>query len=148
MLCPKCHHPETKVVDSRPEREGRSIRRRRVCENCEFRFSTSERLITGNFMVKKRDGALEPFSAEKLENSIRVACGKRPVSGEQIAEMVRELSENWASQQEVESEAIGKAVMEALKEIDHVAFIRFASVYRQFKDVDEFKREISGLFEG
>jgi transcriptional repressor NrdR len=99
-------------------------------------------------MVKKRDGALEPFSAEKLENSIRVACGKRPVSGEQIAEMVRELSENWASQQEVESEAIGKAVMEALKEIDHVAFIRFASVYRQFKDVDEFKREISGLFEG
>ncbi|QQS59027.1 transcriptional repressor NrdR [Candidatus Peregrinibacteria bacterium] len=145
MQCPRCHHSETKVIDSRPEREGRSIRRRRECEKCEFRFSTLERVITGNLIIKKRDGETEAFSAEKLEKSIRVACGKRPISRDQIREMVNELSENWAGQNEVQSSEIGEAVMNVLKKIDHIAYIRFASVYRKFKDVEEFKKEISEL---
>lgn len=145
MQCPRCHHSDTKVIDSRPEREGRSIRRRRECEKCEFRFSTLERVVTGNLIVRKRDDETESFSAEKLEKSIRVACGKRPISRDQIREMVSELSENWAGQQEVQSSEIGESVMSSLKKLDHIAYIRFASVYRKFKDVEEFKKEISEL---
>lgn len=145
MQCPRCHHSDTKVIDSRPEREGRSIRRRRECEKCEFRFSTLERVVTGNLIVRKRDDETESFSAEKLEKSIRVACGKRPISRDQIREIVSELSENWAGQQEVQSSEIGESVMSSLKKLDHIAYIRFASVYRKFKDVEEFKKEISEL---
>lgn len=147
MKCPKCRNSDTKVVDSRPEREGRSVRRRRECETCGFRFSTMERVIAGNLMVKKRDGLTENFSPEKLEESIAVACGKRPISRDQIKEIVRELTEEWAGESEISSDMIGEGIMEALKKLDHVAYIRFASVYRKFKDVDEFKQEISGLLE-
>jgi len=146
MQCPKCHHSDTKVIDSRPEREGRTIRRRRECDNCEFRFSTVERISMGNLMVKKTNGVIEKFSPEKLEQSISVACGKRPISKDQIREIVQELAENWASKSEVSSKEVGSAVMEALRNLDHIAYIRFASVYRQFKDVEEFKKEIAGLF--
>ena len=147
MLCPKCHHTDTKVIDSRPEREGRSIRRRRECEQCNFRFSTVERVSTGNLMVIKRDGTEEKFSPEKLEASILVACGKRPISRDRVREIVSDLAETWSGQSEVSSEEIGNAVMRQLKKLDHIAYIRFASVYRQFKDIDEFKKEITGLFE-
>ncbi len=147
MLCPKCHHTDTKVIDSRPEREGRSIRRRRECEQCGFRFSTVERISTGSLLVIKRDGTEEKFSPEKLEASIMVACGKRPISRDRVREIVSDLAEAWASHSEIGSEEIGSAVMEALKNLDHIAYIRFASVYRQFKDIDEFKKEITGLFE-
>lgn len=146
MLCPKCRNDDTKVIDSRPEREGRSIRRRRECEKCGFRFSTTERVFMGNLSVRKSDGMREKFSPEKLEHSISMACGKRPISKDQIREIVRELTENWVSKSEISSKEIGEAVMKALKNLDHVAYIRFASVYRQFKDVEEFKEEISGLF--
>lgn len=145
MLCPKCHHQDTRVIDSRPEREGRTIRRRRECDKCGFRFSTVERISMGGLLVRKKDNETEKFSAEKLEQSISVACGKRPISKDQIREVVQELSENWTSKSEVTSSDIGEAVMDALKKIDHVAYIRFASVYRRFKDVDEFKKEIAGL---
>ncbi len=147
MLCPKCHHSDTKVIDSRPEREGRAIRRRRECDKCGFRFSTTERISTGNLLVKKSSGITEKYSSEKLAQSISVACGKRPISKDQIKEVVRELSEDWAGQPEITSKEIGLRVMEALKKLDQIAYIRFASVYRKFKDVDEFKQEISGLFE-
>ncbi len=147
MICPKCHHPDTKVVDSRPEREGRSIRRRRECEKCNFRFSTVERVSTGNLMVIKRDGTEEKFSPEKLEASIMIACGKRPISRDRVREVVSDLAEGWASHTEISSEEIGATVMAALKDLDHIAYIRFASVYRQFKDIDEFKKEITGLFD-
>ncbi len=147
MICPKCHHPDTKVIDSRPEREGRSIRRRRECEKCNFRFSTVEKVSTGNLIVIKRDGTEEKFSPEKLEASIMIACGKRPISRDRVREVVSDLSETWASHNEVSSEEIGATVMAALKDLDHIAYIRFASVYRQFKDIDEFKREITGLFD-
>jgi transcriptional repressor NrdR len=99
----------------------------------------------GGLLVRKKNKETEKFSPEKLEQSISVACGKRPISQDQIREVVQELSENWASKSEVTSSEIGEAVMDALKEIDHVAYIRFASVYRRFKDVDEFKKEIAGL---
>jgi transcriptional repressor NrdR len=145
MQCPKCHHQDTRVIDSRPEREGRTIRRRRECDKCGFRFSTVERISMGGLLVRKKNKETEKFSPEKLEQSISVACGKRPISQDQIREVVQELSENWASKSEVTSSEIGEAVMDALKEIDHVAYIRFASVYRRFKDVDEFKKEIAGL---
>lgn len=146
MQCPKCHHSETKVIDSRPEREGRSIRRRRECEKCGFRFSTVERVSTGNLIVIKRDGTEEKFSPEKLEASILVACGKRPISRDRIREIVSDLTEAWASHSELSSQEIGEAVMEELKKLDQIAYIRFASVYRKFKDIEEFKKEITGLF--
>jgi transcriptional repressor NrdR len=128
MQCPKCHHQDTRVIDSRPEREGRTIRRRRECDKCGFRFSTVERISMGGLLVRKKNKETEKFSPEKLEQSISVACGKRPISQDQIREVVQELSENWASKSEVTSSEIGEAVMDALKEIDHVAYIRFASV--------------------
>jgi len=146
MLCPKCHNTDTKVIDSRSEREGRSIRRRRECEQCGFRFSTTERVVMGNVSVRKNDGRIEAFSPKKLEHSITMACGKRPISQDAIREMVREMTEKWVSKQEVTSKEIGAAVMDALRQLDHIAYIRFASVYRQFKDVEEFKKEISELF--
>lgn len=147
MQCPKCHHEDTKVIDSRPEREGRSIRRRRECEKCGFRFSTIERIATGNLLVIKRNGEREKFSPEKLEESILVACGKRPISRDAVREMVNDLMENWASLNEISSTKIGETVMEALKKIDHVAYIRFASVYREFKDIGEFEEEVANLME-
>lgn len=145
MLCPKCNHIDSKVIDSRPEKEGRFIRRRRECESCSFRFSTMEKIVLGNFLVVKSDEKKEDFSLEKLTKSILLACGKRPVSENQIREMVRGLAEKWMARSEVSSKEIGETVMNLLKEIDHIAYIRFASVYRRFKDVEEFKQEISQL---
>lgn len=147
MICPKCQHPNTRVIDSRPEREGRSIRRRRECENCDFRFTTIEKVVMGSLLVVKRNGTKENFSPKKLEKSISVACGKRPISIDQIREFVEEITENWTSLSEISTEEMGEDIMKALKKLDQIAYIRFASVYRKFKDVDEFKNEISGLLE-
>lgn len=146
MHCPKCKATDTKVVDSRVTEGGRVIRRRRVCEKCENRFTTFERAAMGNLMVKKKDGTYEIYSRSKLEQGIWLACGKRPVTKEQIDEMVNDLEDKWASNKKtVESRTIGNDVTEALKKLDHIAYIRFASVYRSFKDVDEFKEELNKL---
>ncbi len=146
MKCPKCNKLDTKVIDSRLSEDNRSIRRRRECESCSRRFTTFERLEMGNLVVKKRDGTFEPYNRSKLENGIWIACGKRPVSQEQIDKMINKLEEAWSSNKKsVTSEKIGNDIMAELKKLDHIAYIRFASVYRSFKDVDEFKKEISKL---
>ena len=146
MICPKCKHKSTSVVDSREANEGRSIRRRRECEKCDHRFTTFEKLETANFIVIKKDGSRESYDREKVEKGIWRACEKRPVTQEQISRMLDHLEEVWSgSGKEVPSEIVGRDVMHALKVIDEVSYIRFASVYRQFKDVDEFKQELNRL---
>ncbi len=146
MKCPKCKNLETKVVDSRLADNGKAIRRRRECEKCSRRFTTFERLEMSNLMVKKKDGTFEPYSRTKLENGIWIACGKRPVTKEQIDKMVNKLESKWsANKKEVSSVTIGNDLIDALKKLDHIAYIRFASVYRSFKDVDEFKEELTKL---
>jgi transcriptional repressor NrdR len=147
MICPKCKHNNTRVVDSRDANEGRSIRRRRECEKCNYRFTTFEKVETANFIVVKKDGARESYDREKLERGVWKACEKRPVTQDQISKMLSKLEEIWSSSgKEVASEIIGRDVMHALKVIDEVAYIRFASVYRQFKDVETFKKEMEKLF--
>lgn len=146
MKCIKCKNTDTKVVDSRLTEDGKAIRRRRECEKCGSRFTTFERTEMSNLLVKKKDGSFEPYSREKLERGIWIACGKRPVTELQVEDMVMDLEEKWrANKKTVASQTIGEDVMKGLKKLDHIAYIRFASVYRSFKDVDEFKEELSKL---
>jgi transcriptional repressor NrdR len=146
MQCPKCKNPDTKVIDSRLAEQGRVIRRRRECEKCGRRFTTFERLEMENMLVKKKDGSLEPYSRTKVEKGIWIACGKRPVTQAQVDGMIDKLEEKWSMNKKgVSSQTIGNDIMEALKKLDHIAYIRFASVYRSFKDVEEFKEELSKL---
>lgn len=148
MICPKCKHKNTKVVDSRDANEGRTIRRRRECEACQHRFTTFEKLETANFIVVKKDGSRESYDRSKVERGIWRACEKRPVTEEQISGMLDKLEEIWsASGKEVQGEVIGRDVMHSLKMIDEVSYIRFASVYRQFKDVESFKKELQKLLD-
>ena len=144
MLCPYCSHPEDKVLDSRPAREGRAIRRRRECLKCAQRFTTYEEILRDELMVLKRDGRSEEFSRQKLVNGIVRACRKRPITIIQIEAMADALIERIEKQyeREVPSQIVGEWVMAALRGIDHVAFIRFASVYRRFEDVQQFLNEI------
>ena len=141
MKCSVCGYENSKVIDSRTTDEGRSIRRRRECEKCAFRFTTFERLQSANLLVEKRDGTAEPYDREKLEKGILIACGKRPVSMTAIREQLSQLEEKWGREQIVRSDTIGEAVIEMLLELDHVAFLRFASVYREVEDIDTFKKE-------
>lgn len=147
MYCMKCKAPDTRVVDSRITENGRVIRRRRDCEKCDNRFTTFERAAVGSLMVKKKDGTYEIYNRNKLEQGIWLACGKRPVTQEQIDELINELEEKWANKKTVSSQIIGQSVTDALKKLDHIAYIRFASVYRSFKDVDEFKEELNKLLQ-
>lgn len=134
------------MVDSREANEGRLIRRRRECEKCKYRFTTFEKVETANFIVVKKDGSREAYDRSKVERGIWKACEKRPVTKEQIDTMLSRLEEVWsASGKEVSGEVIGRDVMYALKVIDEVSYIRFASVYRQFKDVETFKEELNKL---
>ena len=148
MICPKCKGKNTSVVDSREANEGRSIRRRRECEKCEHRFTTFEKVETANFIVIKKDGSRESYDRSKVERGVWRACEKRPVTQEQISNMLDRLEEVWSSSgKEVSGEIIGRDVMHALKMIDEVSYIRFASVYRQFKDVESFKQELQKLLD-
>jgi transcriptional repressor NrdR len=147
MRCPRCKSEDTAVIDSRLTEEGRAVRRRRECPKCDHRFTTFERQELSTFIVVKRDGTREPYSRTKLERGVWVACTKRPVSQKDIDTMLNALEEKWGkNKQEVESTTIGKDVMQALAKIDKVAYIRFASVHREFKDVEEFKNELGKLF--
>lgn len=147
MRCPKCTSIEDKVVDSRITKEGNTIRRRRECAECGYRFSTIENLVRDGMVVIKRDGRREDFDREKLLRAARSACHKRPVDAEQLAMLVDDvldvLEANYES--ETPSSAIGDAVMHRLKKIDQVAYVRFASVYKEFRDVAEFVDEIKGM---
>ncbi len=146
MKCPSCTFEDSKVIDSRTSDGGGAIRRRRECPKCSFRFTTFERMQTTNLMVEKKDGSAEAYDREKLERGILVACGKRPVSIEKIREKLSELEEKWAGEKIISSQTIGEDIVEMLRQLDDVAFIRFASVYKEFKDVETFKKEISNIF--
>lgn len=146
MYCPHCKFETTSVIDSRLAEDGRAIRRRRECEKCGHRFTTFERQELSTLIVIKRDGTREPYSRSKLERGIWLACTKRPISQEDIDSMLNKLEEKWGSnKKEVASTTIGTDVMKALQKLDKVAYIRFASVHREFKDVEEFKVAMNKL---
>ncbi len=147
MRCPKCTSIEDKVIDSRIGKEGNTIRRRRECLECGHRFTTTEALVRDGLTVIKRDGRRENFNREKLNHAVRAACHKRPVDAEQITMLVEDVIDVIEAQYESEipSQTIGDAVMQRLRRIDQVAYVRFASVYKEFRDVTEFVDEISSL---
>ena len=147
MRCPKCTSIEDKVIDSRISKEGSTIRRRRECMECGNRFTTTEMLVREDLVVIKRDGRREDFDREKLVRATRAACHKRPVDVEQITMLVEDVIDILEAQfeSEIPSRAIGDAVMERLRRIDQVAYVRFASIYKQFRDVAEFMQEINAL---
>ena len=143
MKCPFCNNLDTKVVDSRAMDEKNVIRRRRHCEECEKRFTTYERIENVPIIVIKSNGDRETFDRDKLFGGIMKSCNKRPISLTQIEQIVDEI-ENSADR-EISSKALGEMVMDKLKNVDQVAYVRFASVYRQFKDIDTFMNELSKL---
>ena len=149
MKCPFCQHPDTKVIDSRLGKEGNIIRRRRECASCVRRFTTFERVEETLPLVIKKDGRREMFDRQKIIAGIQRACEKRPVSIETIERIVDglELSFQECAEKEIDSSRIGEAVMQALHDIDQVAYVRFASVYRQFKDLNEFLIELKDLLQ-
>ncbi|KGP71727.1 transcriptional regulator NrdR [Pontibacillus yanchengensis] len=147
MKCPNCSYKSTKVLDSRPVEEGKSIRRRRECEQCDFRFTTFERIEEVPLIIVKKEGTREEFSREKLMRGLIRACEKRPVAVEELenitGDIERELRNRGVS--EVQSKEIGEMVMDRLATVDEVAYVRFASVYRQFKDINVFLDELKDL---
>lgn len=147
MRCPKCTSIEDKVIDSRISREGSTIRRRRECLECGYRYSTTENLVRDGIVVLKRDGRREDFDRDKLVRAVRAACHKRPVDAEQIAMLIEDLLDALEAQfeREIPTRAIGEGVMQRLRHVDQVAYVRFASVYKEFRDVAEFVDEISSL---
>ena len=148
MKCPNCQYDDTKVLDSRPVDEGSAIRRRRQCEKCEFRFSTYEEIEILDLTVIKKDGSKQAFSKEKLERSIRLPLDKRPTTDEAFRKLVGSIEieiQRKADSGQIGSAEIGEIVMKKLKRADKVAYIRFAAVYRQFEDVEEFKAELQKL---
>ena len=147
MRCPKCGCQDDKVIDSRASREGATIRRRRQCVGCGFRFTTYEEIERGGLVVLKRDGRREEFSREKLLSGIRKACQKRPVSPKLIEDLLErivvEVTDRY--EREVSAEVIGKLVMDGLRLVDEVAYVRFASVYRRFQEATDFVHEVKKL---
>ena len=147
MRCPHCGELEDKVIDSRSSKDGSVIRRRRECLQCSDRFTTYEQVENPSLSVVKNDGRREPFDREKLTKGIRIACIKRPISSAQIDEVVRRIEDqlNHDFNKEVPSHDVGERVMQELKALDEVAYVRFASVYRKFRDKTEFISELDGL---
>jgi transcriptional repressor NrdR len=149
MKCPYCSHLESKVVDSRPSDEGASIRRRRECLECHKRFTTYETMESLPLVVIKKDGSRQTFDKTKLLNGMIRACEKRPVSFSTLEEIANEIEQVLQNEmdREIPSARIGELVMDRLKNVDEVAYVRFASVYRQFKDISTFMAELSKLLE-
>ncbi len=147
MRCQFCGSPDSRVVDSRPADDGNTIRRRRVCSNCGRRFTTYEKVETPQILVIKKDNSRELFDAQKVRNGIIAACHKRPVTAAQIEKMVNSVEQLAANsmQEEITTRQIGEMVMEELRKLDEVAYIRFASVYRQFTDIPSFMNELNRL---
>ncbi|HCO19117.1 MAG TPA: transcriptional regulator NrdR [Tissierellales bacterium] len=149
MKCPYCEFPESKVVDSRPTDEGKAIRRRRECMGCGKRFTTYEKIEELPIIVVKKDGNRQTYDRNKLMNGIIKACEKRPVSMSTIERIVDDIEKNLFNslENEVTSVEIGEMVMNKLKDVDEVAYVRFASVYRQFKDVNSFMEELKKILD-
>ena len=149
MKCPYCGYKESKVVDSRPAEEGSSIRRRRECLSCGKRFTTYETVESMPMVVVKRDGSRQTFDRRKLVNGMLRACEKRPVSVAQLEKIGEEIEQELQNslEREINTEHVGELVMDKLKSVDEVAYVRFASVYRQFKDINTFMRELNKLLD-
>jgi transcriptional repressor NrdR len=147
MRCPKCGHQEDKVIDSRASGEGARIRRRRECLRCEHRYTTYEEIERGRLMVLKRDDRREEFTREKLLASVQKACQKRPVSQEAIAELIDSITDDLANSydREIPYAAIGERVMNGLRGLDPVAYVRYASFYRRFDEATDFVQEVKNL---
>ena len=147
MKCPNCNKEDSKVVDSRSIHGGGSIRRRRECNKCEYRYTTYEYILANPVKVIKKSGDREEYDRSKLEKSFNIACKKRPIPEEKIQQAINNIEEKISNISiiEIKANQIGELVMEELKNIDKIAFIRFASVYRQFKDIGEFQAQIEDL---
>lgn len=150
MYCPKCGNEESKVLESRVSHEGHAIRRRRSCLSCNYRFTTYEKEEESVLQVKKKNDRFEDFDREKVFKSIQTACRKRPFTNEQIETMVVEIEAKLRAEGErvVPSQHVGDMVMEKLREVDQVAYVRFASIYKDFKDTDQFMNELQLLKSG
>lgn len=149
MKCPFCNYPDSKVVDSRPTDEGTSIRRRRECLHCLKRFTTYETVERLPLMLIKRDGTREPYERNKLLSGVMKACEKRPVPQAKLEQLVDSVEQKLFGtlETEISSQKIGEMVMQELKTVDEVAYVRFASVYRQFKDINTFLEELNSLLQ-
>lgn len=149
MLCPLCRE-DTKVIDSRLSTDGLSIRRRRECQKCNFRFSTYEEMEILDLLIVKRNGAKESYSKDKLSRGLRKALEKRPITDDQFKKLVHSVERDIQilSKGEITTKQVGQIVMKNLKKVDQVAYIRFASVYESFKDAQTFKRELNKLLKG
>lgn len=147
MRCPKCGNQDDKVIDSRASKEGSTIRRRRECLGCAHRFTTYEEIEHEGLVVVKRDGRREPFSKEKLLSGVRKACQKRPISPKVIEDLVERIVDEITDKYdgEVPGMAVGERVMEGLRELDEVAYVRFASVYRRFQEATEFVQAVKQM---
>lgn len=147
MKCPYCNNPNTRVIDSRPSDENNSIRRRRQCDECSRRFTTYEKVETIPLVVIKKDNNREPYDRSKIEAGVFRSCHKRPISVDQINSLIDEIEIQIFNleEKEIPSHVIGEMVMEKLKNLDPVAYVRFASVYREFKDVNTFMEELKNL---
>lgn len=147
MKCPYCNHPDTRVIDSRPAEDGSSIRRRRSCDVCGKRFTTYEKVETIPLIIIKKDNNREQYNRRKIENGVLQACYKRPVSAEEIQQAIDRIETKIFNleEKEIPSSTVGELVMEELKELDEVAYVRFASVYREFKDVNTFMDELKKI---
>ncbi len=147
MYCVNCNHEDTKVIDSRVAGDGVAIRRRRECNSCGFRFSTYEELEILDLTVTKRNGIRELYSRDKLERGIRRAFEKRPISTENFRKLMSQIEQEIqkVANPEITSVQIGEIVMKKIKKVDKVAYVRFASVYKQFEDIEEFKKELQSL---
>ena len=149
MKCPFCSHENTRVIDSRPADDNNSIRRRRVCDECGKRFTTYEKVETIPLIVIKKDDNRETFDRTKIEAGVLLACHKRPISANQIKDLVDEVENEifGREEKEIPSRVIGEIVMNKLKDLEAVAYVRFASVYREFKDVNTFMEELKKFLE-
>ena len=147
MKCPICYYPDTKVVDSRVASDGLSIRRRRECLKCSFRFSTYEEIELLDLVIVKRDGRRESYNREKLTGGLKKSCEKRPITEDRFKKLVHSIERDLQrlKKTEITSRQVGQAVMKNLKKLDPVAYIRYASVYESFKDAQEFRKEINKL---
>lgn len=149
MKCPFCGHENTRVIDSRPAEENNSIRRRRVCDECDKRFTTYEKVETIPLIIIKKDDNRETYDRSKIEAGVLRACHKRPISANQISQLVDEVETEIFNMEEKEipSRVIGELVMNKLKDLEAVAYVRFASVYREFKDINTFMDELKKVLE-
>ena len=149
MKCPFCGHENTRVIDSRPAEENNSIRRRRVCDECDKRFTTYEKVETIPLIIIKKDKNREAYDRSKIEAGVLRACHKRPISANQIKNLVDEVETEIFSmeEKEISSRVIGEMVMNKLKDLEAVAYVRFASVYREFKDINTFMDELKKVLE-